>query len=334
MRRLTYLSRGELRWDEAADPVAPEAGAVVRPIASTTCDLDRAIVAGATPFRGPFAIGHEAVAEVVEVGSSVTDLRPGVVVAVPWHICCGRCRRCSSGLPTHCLQVPRFAMYGLPLGGDFGGLFDDLVLVPFAAALVPVPEGVDPVAVASASDNLTDAYRAVEPTLRARPGADVLVLGGTGSIGFYCVAWARFLGAARLDYFDTRDDPALAARLGATVITELPDHDTDGYDLVIDAAADAQVLARGLRLLAPGGHCHSVGIYFGDDTVLPLGTAYMTGMSFSTGRPQVLLSLPDVLAHVAAGAFDPREVFSDRLAIADAPQALAHGLRKPVFVRS
>jgi alcohol dehydrogenase len=153
-------------------------------------------------------------------------------------------------------------MYGLPLGGDFGGLFDDLVLVPFAAALVPVPEGVDPVAVASASDNLTDAYRAVEPTLRARPGADVLVLGGTGSIGFYCVAWARFLGAARLDYFDTRDDPALAARLGATVITELPDHDTDGYDLVIDAAADAQVLARGLRLLAPGGHCHSVGIYF------------------------------------------------------------------------
>jgi alcohol dehydrogenase len=245
MRRLTYLSRGELRWDEAHDPVAPEAGAVVRPIASTTCDLDRAIVAGATPFRGPFAIGHEAVAEVVEVGSSVTDLRPGVVVAVPWHICCGRCRRCSSGLPAHCLQAPRFAMYGLPLGGDFGGLFDDLVLVPFAAALVPVPEGVDPVAVASASDNLTDAYRAVEPTLRARPGADVLVLGGTGSIGFY-----------------------------------------------------------------------------------------MTGMSFSTGRPQVLLSLPDVLAQVAAGAFDPREVFSDRLAIADAPQALAHGLRKPVFVRS
>ena len=60
----------------------------------------------------------------------------------------------------------------------------------------------------------------------------------------------------------------------------------------------------------------------------------MVGMSFSTGRPQVLLTLPDVLAHVAAAAFDPGEVFSDRLAIADAPEALAQGLRKPVFVRS
>jgi hypothetical protein len=34
---------------------------IVRPVASTTCDLDRAIIAGATPFEGPFAIGHECV---------------------------------------------------------------------------------------------------------------------------------------------------------------------------------------------------------------------------------------------------------------------------------
>ncbi len=79
-------------------------------------------------------------------------------------------------------------MDGLPLGGDDGGLFDPLVLVPWAPALVPVPDGVDPAAVASASDDLVDAWRAVEPSLRRRPGADVLALGGTGSIGFYAVA--------------------------------------------------------------------------------------------------------------------------------------------------
>ena len=46
----------------------------MRPVASTTCDLDGAIVAGATPFAGPFAIGHECVAEVIDVGDDAGTL--------------------------------------------------------------------------------------------------------------------------------------------------------------------------------------------------------------------------------------------------------------------
>lgn len=224
---------------------------------------------------------------------------------------------------------------GLPLGGDYGGLFDDLVLVPWARALVPVPDGVDPAAVASASDNLTDAWRAVEPTLRRSPGADVLVVGGTGSIGFYAVAWARVLGAGRLDYFGARHEAdSLAADEGAAVLAELPEPGDDGgYDLVIDASGDAAVLASAMSLLGPGGHCHSVGIYFDDATAMPLGTAYMAGASFSTGRPDVLPSLPEVLRHVQEGAFDPAAVFSDQVAWADAPEALAKALRKPLLTR-
>ena len=335
MRRLTYVASGRLRWSEAPDSrLTSDESAVVRPIASTTCDLDRAIVTGRTPFAGPFAIGHEGVAEVVDVGDKVTGVAPGDVVVVPWHICCASCDRCTAGLTAHCRLAPRFAMYGLPLGGDYGGLFDDLVAVPWARALVPVPDGVDPAAVASASDNLTDAWRAVEPHLRRRPGADLLVLGGTGSIGFYAVAWARVLGAGRLDYFGARHEAdALAADQGATVLAQLPEPDDGGYDLVIDASGDEALLASAMRLLGPGGHCHSVGIYFGDATPLPLGTAYMTGTSFSTGRPDVLPSIPDVLRHVQKGAFDPAVVFSDRVAWDDAPEALAQALRKPLLVR-
>lgn len=61
--------------------------------------------------------------------------------------------------------------------------------------------------------------------------------------------------------------------------------------------------------------------------------AYMTGASFSTGRPDVLPSIPDVLRHVAGGAFDPSVVFSDHVPWDDAPQALTEGLRKPVLSR-
>ena len=131
MRRLEYVRRGELRWAEVPEARVQEPGdAVVRPIASTTCDLDRAIIAGATPFVGPFAIGHECVAEVVDIGDGAATLRPGQQVVVPWHICCGRCARCGRGLTSQCERVPRYAMYGVPLGGDWGGLFDELVRVP------------------------------------------------------------------------------------------------------------------------------------------------------------------------------------------------------------
>ncbi len=336
MRRLIYEGSRKLTWREASDVgLSGDESAVVRPIASTTCDLDRAIVLGRSPFAGPFAIGHEGVAEVIDVGDAVAGVAPGDVVVVPWHICCGTCERCAAGLTAHCERVPRFAMYGVPLGGDYGGLFDDLVAVPWARALVPVPAGVDPISVASASDNLTDAWRAVEPTLRRKPGASVLVLGGTGSIGFYATAWARVLGADRVDFFDQGHEAAvLASEHGAHVVDELSEPPaTATYDLVVDASGDPAVLAAGMRLLAPAGHCHSVGIYFDDNTALPLRTAYMTGTSFTTGRPDVLGSIPDVLRHVADGSFDPTSVFSDRIDWDDAPDALAQVLRKPVVTR-
>ena len=44
------------------------------------------------------------------------------------------------------------AMFGVPIGGERGGLFSDLVRVPYAdAMLVPLSPGLDPIATASSS---------------------------------------------------------------------------------------------------------------------------------------------------------------------------------------
>ena len=53
--------------------------ALVRPLAVATCDLDAAMVSGAAPLPGPFAFGHEFVAEVAEVAhgrSAGQDAQP------------------------------------------------------------------------------------------------------------------------------------------------------------------------------------------------------------------------------------------------------------------
>jgi len=149
-----------------------------------------------------------------------------------------------------------------------------LVLVPFAAALVPVPEGVAVDAVASASDNLSDAYGAVSRALATRPQGSVLVLGGTGSIGQWAAGWAVMLGAARTVYVD-RDGESrgMAEGYGATAVASLDELDrADAFDVLIDAGAHAGRLADAIGRLGAGGHCHSVGIYFEPTTGLPLGS--------------------------------------------------------------
>ena len=85
--------------------------ALVRPIAVATCDLDAAVVAGRAPLPGPFAFGHEFVADVLEIGESVTSVRAGDRVIVPFQVSCGTCdvvpprahrqlqhRRCGRGV--------------------------------------------------------------------------------------------------------------------------------------------------------------------------------------------------------------------------------------------
>ncbi|MGO4613425.1 alcohol dehydrogenase catalytic domain-containing protein [Nocardia sp. 2YAB30] len=54
------------------------------------------------PFQGPFAIGHECIAEVLETGSDVTGLHRGDAVVVPWAVSCGGCRECARGLTAEC----------------------------------------------------------------------------------------------------------------------------------------------------------------------------------------------------------------------------------------
>lgn len=335
MRRLEFVGARQLEFREAAAPrLESDEQVIVRPVASTTCDLDRAIIAGATPFQPPFALGHECVAEVVDAGERA-GVEPGMTVVVPWHPCCTVCAACRQGRMADCERVPRFAMYGVPLGGDFGGLFDDLVLAPFGAALVPLPDGVAPAAVASASDNLSDAYAGVSRGLATRPHGSVLVLGGTGSIGQWAAGWAVMLGAARTVYVD-RDEVSrgLAEGYGATAVAALDELDrADAFDVLVDAGAHAGRLAEAIGLLGAGGHCHSVGIYFEATTGLPLGRMYMNGISFSTGRPSVTPVLGEVLRAVADGRFDPSAVFSDRLPFDDAPAALAELPRKAVFIR-
>lgn len=97
-RELVFFEAGKLAWREVPSPTLQSDGdALVRPFIAARCDADpfywrhnfgKALRVGARlhviddgfrsaktdPFAGPFAYGHECVAEVLSVGSEVRSL--------------------------------------------------------------------------------------------------------------------------------------------------------------------------------------------------------------------------------------------------------------------
>jgi len=336
MQALYFAGQRKLEWRDVPMPTIQGDGqAVVRPIASTTCDLDHRIIAGLSPFEPPFALGHEAVAEVVDVGSGVRSIRPGDLVVVPWHICCGECANCRAGLSGHCQSVRPVSAYGVPVGGHWGGLFSDSVLVPYAnAMLVKLPRGIDPVAAASVSDNLTDAYINVRKGMERHPGARVLVIGGTGCLGPFAVDNALAAGAEAVDYVDKDETRRNVARsLGATVYEAMLPEFQSSYHVVVSGTRDKDDLRAAFLALKPGGHLSGMAIYF-RDTEVPLWDMFLRDITFSTGLPSVRSHIPDVLSLVESGKLRPRQVVSSIVEWNDAALALLEPSLKPVVVRA
>ncbi len=331
------IGPGSVRWEETADPPPPEPdAAIVRPIAVATCDLDVGVLRGEYPLPGPYPLGHEGVAEVVEVGTDVATVSPGDRVVVPFQISCGACGPCRRGRTGNCAAHQRMSTYGLgTMGGlEWGGFLADLVVVPHAdAMLVALADGADPVAIASASDNIPDGWRAVGPPLAADPVADVLVVGGNpASIGLYAAGIAVTLGSS-VTYLDHDAERLLIAeRLGADPMDGPVPRKVGAFPVVVDASGTEEGLRCALNSTAFDGTCTSTSVYL-EDPALPLMSMYSRCCTFHTGRAHVRPAIPVVLDLVAAG-FDPSLVTSSVASWADAVVALSDPPMKLVVTRS
>jgi threonine dehydrogenase-like Zn-dependent dehydrogenase len=338
MRTLYYDGTGGLEWRDDPEPVIQAASdALVRPLAVSTCDLDQAIIHGSVPgSEQPFALGHEGVGEVIEVGGAVTRVQPGDIVAIPYHISCGSCDRCAEDLPLFCRAsaADALAVYGIPIGPDYGGLFSELIRVPFAEhSLLRLPPNLTPLDAVSVGDNLTDAWRGLVPHLHRRPGADVLIM-GRGSIGLFAADIGRACGAGRVRYVDA--DPTrreLASRLGAEP-TAPEDFAPEQHEYAISLVThgDRTALRQALLATAPGGHCENFGFHF-NDVEMPLLVMHMKCLHFRSALSNARSHMPAVLELLSSGRIRPQLVATEVLAFDSAADALPTAGFKPVFVR-
>jgi alcohol dehydrogenase len=221
------------------------------------------------------------------------------------------------------------------MGGlEWGGLLADLAIVPYAdAMLVKLSAGMDPVVVASASDNIPDAWRTVGPQLAADPGAQVLVIGGDAgpnSIGLYAAGLAVTLGAANVTYLDQQPDRLVrAAALGAEVVEGPPPRKAGSYPITVDASGSPEGLRCALNSTSFDGTCTSPSVYLEDPRV-PMFSMYSRCCTLHTGRAHVRPAIPFVLGLVGRG-FDPSIVTSVVVPKDEAAAALADPPMKVVI---
>jgi alcohol dehydrogenase len=336
MRALVVSPGGRLSWRAVPAPPPPRPHeALVHPIAVATCDLDRPLALGATPFPLPLRFGHECVAEVLSVGDQVARVRPGQRVVVPFQISCGSCRPCQAGHTGNCASVPPISMYGFGVaGGHWGGALSDQLVVPYAdAMLVPLPVTLDPVAAASVADNVCDGYRHMAPflpdLLRRDPDTEVLIVAGvtrrpvfSPSIPLYAGLVARALGARSVHLADTR--PRVrdhARRLGLLPLhpQELRRHRP--APLVVDASACPRGLRLALSNTAPDGVCSSVGTLH-VRARLPVGLMYGRNVAFHIAWTHARTRIPQVLQLMSEGRLHPEAVATTVASLEEAPAVL------------
>ena len=284
MKAFVLAEPGVVRWHDAPEPELVPYGAILKPIAVTPCSSDvHTVFGGGSPKQPNLVLGHECIAEVLEVGSEVKDFRPGDRVAVPAITPDWRDKSIQDGNYKHA-SAP---FSGHQLGRTQPGVFSERFLIRDAdTTLAHIPEGITDEQALMCVDVVTTGFTGAEYA-DIKIGDTVCVL-GIGPIGLMAVAGAALQGAGRIIAVGTRPICVeLAKRYGATEVLSYKDGDiveqvkqmTEGIgvDATIIAGGNAEVLTQAYDMTRYGIGTISNINYFG-------GTGYLPLPIFSGGR--------------------------------------------------
>ena len=205
MKALTWHGKRDVRVETVPDPtIQKPTDAIIRVTSTGLCgsDLHLFELLGAFLDEGDI-LGHEPMGIVEEVGSEVSQIKPGDRVVIPFNVACGHCFMCDQGLQSQCetTQVHKHdkgaALFGYTkLYGQVAGGQAELLRVPQAQYThIKVPEeGADQPddRFVYLSDVLPTSWQAVEYA-QIPEGGSVTVI-GLGPIGDMCARIAKHRG--------------------------------------------------------------------------------------------------------------------------------------------
>jgi alcohol dehydrogenase len=306
MKGLVYHGPGQSSWEDLPDPGIEEAtDAIVRVDVVTICGTDLHILKGHVPeVRPGTVLGHEAVGEIVEVGSDVHAVQPGDRVLVSCITACGRCRYCWERTYSQCRGGG-----GWILGRLIDGTQAEYVRVPHADLSVhTLPGAVHAQDAVLLADIFPTGYEVGVLNGRVQPGDTVAVV-GAGPVGLAAVATAQLYAPARVIAVDPAAARLNAAkRLGADAVADAREEPEQliadlteglGADVVIEAVGAPETFELCTRMVRPGGHVANAGVH-GRPATLHLEDLWSKNVTITTGLVDTF-STPTLLRMAAAG---------------------------------
>ncbi|WP_109022112.1 zinc-dependent alcohol dehydrogenase [Leptospira kobayashii] len=341
MQHLVFRKKGVLEWEEVPSPkITGKNQALVRPIAIARCDLDIGIVTGRTLFRPPFPLGHEFVGEIISVSDDLSDrFTTKQRVAVSFQISCGTCPSCLAADSKSCTTLPPVTSFGMAPGAQiYGGAVAESVLVPYASQmLLPIKESTNPVAVASLSDNIAEAWKLAGKYLETRPDSKVLVVGGqAASIGLYTALLAHRMGRGTVVYWDTdkaRIDLASSLGIPCEYMETYP-KSAGKFDLVCECASTKEGWDMAMRSIAPNGVFTSASIFWTNKWEIPYLELYNAGAKLHITRVDSREYMTKILSLVESGIYDPGPIVTKVASFSDAKDAWIEPSTKLVITQS
>ncbi|MDJ1482528.1 zinc-dependent alcohol dehydrogenase [Cytophagaceae bacterium YF14B1] len=343
------------------DPVIehPE-DAIVRVTRSCICGSDLHLYHGLVPdTRVGTTFGHEFTGEVVEVGSSIKNLKVGDHVLVPFNIACGVCPFCKQELYGNCHESnPEATAVGGIFGyshtaGGFDGGQAEYVRVPFAdVGPMVIPPDLDLDDAVLLTDVVPTGYQAAE--MGGIKEGDTVVVFGAGPVGIMAAKCSWLFGAGRviiidqLEYrlefaqrfaqceaynFRSLSDPVLFLKkttdyFGADVCIDAVGCEAAGSTLqtitgrkTLLQAGSATALHWAINSVKKGGIVSIVGVYGPTGNLIPIGNVVNKGITIRANQASVKRLLPKLIEHIRAGRLNPKEIITHRVPLEEVSDA-------------
>lgn len=289
MKAYTYISEGNFELREKEKPVIMhERDAVVKVTLASICSSDLHIKHGSVPRAVPgITVGHEMVGTVEEIGSEVTNVKPGDRVTVNVETFCGDCFFCKNGFVNNCTDKNG----GWALGCRIDGGQAEYVRVPFAdQGLNKIPDSVTDRQALFVGDILATGFWAARISEITKD--DTVLIIGAGPTGI-CALLCTMLKNPKRIIVCEKDENRIRFinEHYPDVLTVLPEEcfefvksrsEHGGADRVLEVAGAESTFKLAWQCARPNAIVTVVALY-DKPQVLPLPDMYGKNLIFKTG---------------------------------------------------
>ena len=362
MKALVYNGPKDVSVKSVPDAkIEQPTDALIRLTTTNICGSDLHMYEGRTDVETGKILGHENLGEVIEVGKSVSVVKVGDRVCLPFNISCGFCKNCERGYTGFCLTMNpgnAGAAYGYAGMGPYQGGQAEYLRVPFADFnCLILPEGAEEKEndYVMLADIWPTGYHATELAC-VLPGESVAIY-GAGPVGLFAAYSAILKGASKVMIVDRlKDRLALAESIGAIPIDDSKESPVDQIlELTDGDGADKGCECVGYQAHDPQGHEHPnltmnnlvesvrptgrigvVGVFPSEDPksrdslakkgqiAFDIGKFFEKGLTMGSGQTNVKQYNRRLSALIADGKAKPSFLVSHELPLDQAADAYEH----------